>query len=767
MAHSVPETPRFTSSKVSCVVSSGSDTVHQRLNALDARLSWFYLGGTRAELVLFTFTRRLVAHNVGMGTYALEAVGVGVFLGSALDARGRRSALLFAMTLSLVGLALSAMAKKDYHVIAARIVAGIGLGGELPAATVLVQELAPRSMRGRMVALLEAFTGVGGVVGVALAFGLAPQLGWRGTYLTICGCVLYAGVLRFGIPESPRWLASVGRVDEALCVVEKLERAHGTRERYDNLKVHDAVGSVLSVAQVKASAFDKPVQTLVLWTLWTVVVSSYALGVYVPTLISMSGFNMYERWNTIVLLTGHRFSAALELRTWSCVLAYTPENYTTAVRARGVAYAFGFSRLGASGGALLYPHMFDVWLMSVPAITWVFAGLLAATDGYSDEVASQDSDTDLELGADHEKEDSPLVVNVTEAPSPSWFYVCLLLFTGVSWAIQAAELVLLDFTRVLVANDIGMSTQVLGVFAASISMGSMAGGPIFGHIADQFGRRIAIMIAMVFSLGGLAVSARANAGNMLIIGRIVTGLGFGGQLGSTVVLVQELAPRSMSGRVVSLLDAFTGLIEHLHGIQAPGDDTQKLELEFMSAMESPSSIAAKPSLLMRLSPTLVLWMLWIAMSLSSYTLGIYVPTLISLSGYNVFANWSTIGVLYIAQTVGSIAAATGLDTYGFHRCFAVFATLATIFSVVLSYVTWSRAEVIAVTFVVTALLSACWGCVLAYTSRHYTTTHRGRGMGYAVGVSRLAAVGGSYLYPRMFNVWVLSVPVLCWIFGGV
>ncbi|KAG6957029.1 hypothetical protein JG688_00011164 [Phytophthora aleatoria] len=64
---------------------------------------------------------------------------------------------------------------------------------------------------------------------------------------------------------------------------------------------------------------------------------------------------------------------------------------------------------------------------------------------------------------------------------------------------------------------------------------------------------------MVFSLGGLAVSARANAGNMLIIGRIVTGLGFGGQLGSTVVLVQELAPRSMSGRVVSLLDAFTGI----------------------------------------------------------------------------------------------------------------------------------------------------------------------------------------------------------------
>ncbi|KAG1706778.1 hypothetical protein DVH05_027630 [Phytophthora capsici] len=433
-------------------LNSSLETVQQRLDSLDARLSWFYIrlllltgvswAAHAAELVLFTFTRRLVAHNIGMGTHALEALGVGVFLGSALggplfgllaDARGRRSALLLAMMLSLLGLALSAVAKKDYHIIAARIVAGIGLGGELPAATVLVQELAPRPMQGRMVALLEAFTGVGGVIGVALAYGLAPQVGWRATYLMICGCVLYTGVLRFGIPESPRWLACVGRVDEALLVVEKLERAHGARKQYDNLKTQDAatpvaVESVPTNARVKPSAFDKPVHTLVLWTLWLVMtMSSYALGCYIPTLISMSGFNMYESWSTVALLHGSQvfgcilawwtmetrgrkksmgaFAAAASVAsvllsympwyrfvvvigtcsvsallagTWSCVLAYTPEHFETAVRARGVSYAFGFSRLGAAGGALLYPHMFDVWLMSVAAITWIFAGLLAA-----------------------------------------------------------------------------------------------------------------------------------------------------------------------------------------------------------------------------------------------------------------------------------------------------------------------------------------------------------------------------------------------------
>ncbi|OWZ22662.1 Major Facilitator Superfamily (MFS) transporter [Phytophthora megakarya] len=412
-------------------------------------------------------------------------------------------------------------------------------------------------------------------------------------------------------------------------------------------------------------------------------------------------------------------------------------------------------------------------------------------------------------------------------PHFSWFYGRVLLLIGVTWAIQAAELVLLIFTRTLIFNDFTMGERVLEVCNASIFMGAMVGGPIFGHVADCFGRRIALIIAMVCSLGGLAVSARANAGNILIVGRIITGLGFGGQLTSTVVLIQELSPHSMCGRMISLLDAFTGIgglfgvllafavapwlewrttyfvvcglvlyapvvwfavpesprwlasvgrteeafsvvekIERLHGLQPFSDDIQKEQLAFTSALESPSSVA-ESSRAKRLVPTLVLWVLWIAMTLSSYGLGIYVPTLISFSGYNMFASWSTVCVLNIAQVAGSLAAAVVVDTYGPHRCFAVFAAFTAGFSIVLSYVTWSRAVVIVITFLVTALLSSCWSCVFAYTSENYSTTHRSRGVGYAVGVSRLAGVGASYLYPHMYNVWILSVPVMCWIFGGV
>ncbi|RLN86186.1 hypothetical protein BBJ28_00024758 [Nothophytophthora sp. Chile5] len=428
-------------------------SVHQRLDALEPRLSWLYirlllLTGVSwavhaSVVVVLIFTRTLVANDVGLGTRVLEILGASIFIGAVAggplfghlaDAYGRRTALLLSMGLSLAGLAVSALVRKDYLLIVGYVIAGVGLGGQLPSTIVLVQELSPRSMSGRMVALLEAFTGIGGLLGVALAFAVAPRLGWSTTYLVLCGCVLYTGVLRFTVPESPRWLASIGRVDDALAVLEQLEVSHGCDPSQDDVQSRDdkqttfmSTSDLNSSLKSKRAFLRQIIPTLVLWTLWIITsMSSYALGIYVPTLISLEGFNMYASWSTIALLSlaqvfgcllaasvldihgrkrsiagfatlaaivavvlsylawsratvivGTCLVTAFLAGSWSCVLAYTPENFATAVRCRGVAYAFAVSRLAAAGGSLLYPHMFNVWVLSVPALTWVFAGSLA------------------------------------------------------------------------------------------------------------------------------------------------------------------------------------------------------------------------------------------------------------------------------------------------------------------------------------------------------------------------------------------------------
>ncbi|KAE9000210.1 hypothetical protein PF011_g14279 [Phytophthora fragariae] len=285
-----------------------------------------------------------------MGTRALEALGVGIFVGAALggplfgrnaDSRGRRSALLLSMSLSLLGLAMT----NGYHVVVARV-----------------------------------------AWKVSWAFGLAPQIGWRVTYLTISGLVLYVGVLRFGLPESPRWLASVGRVEEALLVVEKLERAHGHRTSYSKIPLlgDPTAMSTLPTAKV-LPVVNLSVHTFVLWILWSAMaLSAYALAsasslvlgefdrkqalaAFATSAAVVAVLTSHAPWNGPIVVVG---LSAFIAANWSCVLVYAPENFSTEYRGRGVGYVFGFSRLGATIGFLLCPQT------SVPAIAWIFAVLL-------------------------------------------------------------------------------------------------------------------------------------------------------------------------------------------------------------------------------------------------------------------------------------------------------------------------------------------------------------------------------------------------------
>ncbi|TWD83904.1 putative MFS family arabinose efflux permease [Kribbella amoyensis] len=157
-----------------------------------------------------------------------EVVGALVF-GRLTDKWGRRNLFIITLLVYLIASGAAGLTWDFWSIALCRFVAGMGIGGEYAAINSAIDELIPSKYRGRVdIGVNGTYWGgalIGSAVGlVLLNDDLVPiEWGWRLCFLIGPVMGLMIIYLRRHIPESPRWLMTHGRVEEAERTVDGIE----------------------------------------------------------------------------------------------------------------------------------------------------------------------------------------------------------------------------------------------------------------------------------------------------------------------------------------------------------------------------------------------------------------------------------------------------------------------------------------------------------------------------------------------------------------
>src|SRR6201995_601999 len=154
-------------------------------------------------------------------------IGTFVF-GFVADTYGRRVIFTFSMLAYCAATLIMAFQTTGLGVCLWRMIAGIGIGVELVTIDTYIAELVPKHMRGRAFAFNQCVQFAVVPVVALLSYLLVPlsPLGWDGwRWVVAIGALgaLAVWFLRRAIPESPRWLLTHGRLDEADRITTQIE----------------------------------------------------------------------------------------------------------------------------------------------------------------------------------------------------------------------------------------------------------------------------------------------------------------------------------------------------------------------------------------------------------------------------------------------------------------------------------------------------------------------------------------------------------------
>jgi len=220
--------------------------------------------------------------GIGFGGQLVGAISFGWIA----ERWGRRNAMLATLLIFSLG-ALACAAAPSYEVLWwLRFVQGIGLGGEIPLMAAYVNEFARAEGRGRFSLSIQVLFAIGLLAVALVSVYVVPHWGWQWMFIIGGLPALIAIPMRSILPESPRWLASQGRYEEADRALTRIEDA----AKRDGKTILGLPNNLPTVAEVKPRIGDlfKGIylgRTLTVWLMWIgAYFVSYGITAWMPTI---------------------------------------------------------------------------------------------------------------------------------------------------------------------------------------------------------------------------------------------------------------------------------------------------------------------------------------------------------------------------------------------------------------------------------------------------------------------------------------------------
>jgi MFS transporter, putative metabolite:H+ symporter len=406
----------------------------------------------------------------------------------------------------------------------------------------------------------------------------------------------------------------------------------------------------------------------------------------------------------------------------------------------------------------------------------------------------------------------------------SRFHKRLLLLVSLPFFFDISDIFTFSYAAPALVKEWGLQISSIAMLTSAGFFGMFVGATLGGMLSDKIGRKKALMIYVVFYSVFSLANALATDIPMLMITRVLTGVGISSATAVVMAYIAELFPAKTRGTWQSwaMVIALSGIpiTSWVARLVVPsGPDGWRwifvwgsLGIVFLAFMkffpESPrwlarqgrteeadrvlreieaeveKSVGKLPEAVAVVRPaevrahwtsmfkgqyigrTMTLWAIWIFQTLGFYGFQAWVPTLLVKHGITIVHSLTYITLINIGAVPGALIAVYLADRV--ERKFSIAGAAAAIAVFGLLYgLSFEPVLIVSFGFLVGMLIQTFAALCYAYTPEQYPTDIRNTGAGFAYGMGRLANVGNSFIVAAIFTnfgyVWVFVYIAGAWL----